>query len=577
MRHQRFLWTLLLLLTLLPTTLTAWLVLPARAATLRVPQDYPTIQAAINAAHTGDTIQVDGDTYPENVIVNATVTIIGEDATTTIVDGGENDMVFNIQADNVELHNLTICNGGRRYSGVTIYDPYDALTIRNTRIIDNAVGVVISGDSITSVDDVTIEDSIFINNQMYGIDAKYSSTTIIRNNQISDSAYGVELSDSSSSHVINNTIFDTSYGIYVPYSNNNNISTNTLTSNSWNIYLTYSNSNIIGNNDVSDGSVGIQIMRSQGNTVLNNTASSSSYGIYLGYCGANTVSGNTASLNDWGIDLYNTTASTIKENTIKDNTWGFYVVENSKGNYFYHNNIINNVKQAFQDLTSGQNTWRTPTTPYEGNYWSDYKGEDTDGDGTGDTYLPWQGVDWHPLMTPWGPYSDIAIISVTTSTAKAYVGEIVNITVTAENQGSATETFNVTAKYENITYGILETVGTQEVTDLPADETIILTFTWNTTDVQPCINYTIKAEASLVPNEIDTSDNTFIDGKVKVKIVADINGDGIVDIEDLSIVAISYGYFEGEPGYNPEADLIKDGMVDIGDISLVCMNYGKTC
>lgn len=576
MRYQRFLWSLLLL-TLLPTTLTTWLIHPARAATLRVPQDYPTIQAAINAAHTGDTIQVDAGTYPENVRVNATVTIIGKAPTTTIVDGGENDMVFNIQADNVELNNLTIRNGGRRYSGVTIYDPCHTLTIRNTRIINNAVGVVISGDSITSVDDVTIEDSIFINNQMYGIDVKYSSNTIIRDNEISDGAYGIELSDSSSSHVINNTVYGTSYGIYVPYSNNNNISTNTLTSNSWNIYLTYSNSNIVGHNEVSGGTVAIQLMCSESNSILNNTSSDSSYGIYLGRCGANTVSGNTLLLNDWGIELYNSSGSTIKENFVRENTWGVYVAENSKANYLYHNNIINNVKQVYQDLTSGQNTWRTPTTPYQGNYWSDYPGEDTNGDGVGDTYRPWQGVDWYPLMVPWGLYHDIAIISVTSSATKVYVGEIVNVTVVAENQGTWTEAFNVTAKYENTTYGILEAIGTQEVIDLAPEQNVTLTFIWNTIDTQPCINYTIKAESSAIPDDIDTSDNTFTDGAVKVNLPGDVDGDGAVDIQDLAMISQAYATQEGDPGYNPELDLNHDGYIDIRDLSIVGRNYGSTC
>ena len=54
----------------------------------------------------------------------------------------------------------------------------------------------------------------------------------------------------------------------------------------------------------------------------------------------------------------------------------------------------------------------------------------------------------------------------------------------------------------------------------------------------------------------------------------DVNGDGVVDILDLSLVGWSYGSFEGEPGYNPDADLNEDGIVDIGDISIVCMNYG---
>ncbi len=572
MRYQRFLRTLLLL-TLLPTTLTAWLILPATADTLRVPQDYPTIQAAINAARARDIIQVDTGTYPENVVVNATVTIIGESDVTTIVDGGGDDVVFNIKANDVEIHNLTIRNEGQRYSGVTIDYPYDGLIVRNTRIIDNVIGVFIS-----EADDNTIEDNIFINNQMYGIDAKYSSNTIIRNNDISESAYGIMISDTSNSHVINNTICDTSYGIYVTYSNNNNISINTLTSNSWNIYLTHSDSNIIGNNDVSGGSVGIQVMRSQGNSVFKNTASDSSYGIYLGYCGANTVSGNTASLNDWGIELYNSTASTIKENTVKDNTWGFYVAENSKGNYIYHNNIINNVKQAFQDLTSYPNTWNTPTTPYQGNYWSDYKGTDTDGDGTGDTYLPWQGVDWHPLMTPWGVYNDIAITSVTTSTTKAYVGEIVNITVVAQNQGTYTETFNVTTRYENVTLEIVGTVGTQKVIDLAPQQNVTLIFFWNTTDVQPCVNYTIEAEANVVPGEIDTSDNIYVDGKVKVMAwIADVDGDGDVDLDDLYIVLAVYGTRVGDPDYNPDADIDKDGIVELNDLYYVLRDFGKRC
>ena len=537
-----------------------------------MPQDYPTIQAAINAARARDIIQVDAGTFPENVVVNTTVTIIGESDVTTIVDGGGNDVVFNIKADDVEIHNLTIRNEGQRYSGVTIDYPYDGLVVRNTRIINNVIGVFIS-----EADDNTIEDNIFINNQMYGIDAKYSSNTIIRNNKISESAYGITISDASNSHVINNTIYDTSYGIYVPYSNNNNISVNTLTSNSWNIYLAYSNSNIVGNNAVSDGSVGIQVMRSQDNSVFNNTASDSSYGIYLGYCGANTVSGNTASLNDWGIELYNSSGSTIKENTIGDNTWGFYVAENSKGNYLYHNNVVNNVKQVFQDLTSYPNTWNTPTTPYQGNYWSDYKGTDTDGDGTGDTYLPWKGVDWHPLIAPWGAYHDVAVISVTPSDTQAYVGEIVNITVVAENQGTYTETFNVTARYENVTHGILGTVGKQEIIDLAPEQNVTLTFSWNTTDMQPCVNYTIKAEASAVPDELETSDNTFIDGAVKVKMMGDINGDGVIDIDDLNRAGKAYGSYEGEPYFDPEVDLNKDGHIDMRDLAVIGKNYGKTC
>ena len=47
----------------------------------------------------------------------------------------------------------------------------------------------------------------------------------------------------------------------------------------------------------------------------------------------------------------------------------------------------------------------------------------------------------------------------------------------------------------------------------------------------------------------------------------DVNGDGIVDIWDLSIVAVTYGTFEGEPVYDSDADTNKDGIVDVADIA----------
>jgi len=512
---KRIFWAIVLLALLLPM-LTVWYISPVTAAIRRVPQDYPTIQAAVNAAKAGDTIQVSAATYYERVTVDVRVTIVGENPATTVVDAGGTGTAFTILVTGVEIRGFTIRNGGNRYYGIYAY-LYGGTVIRNNRIFDNVVGVLLA-DS----DGNTIEGNNLFNNSMYGIQVKGLGSNTLRNNTISESAYGIELSDSPSNQITNNTIHNTSYGLYVAYSNNNNASANTLCNNSWNIYLTHSNSNIVGNNAVSGGSAGIQVMRSQGNTIINNTVTGSSYGVYITYCLANTVSGNTASLNDWGIELYNSTGSTIKENMIKDSTWGFYLAENSKRNYIYHNNIINNVKQVFQDPTSSPNTWNTPTAPYQGNYWSDYTGADDGsggrqaGDGIGDTKLPWAGVDYYPLMSPWGVTRDVAIVNVTLSATKAYVGEVVTITVVAENQGTWAETFNVTTSYENTTLGILRTIGTQRITNLDSGANTTIIFSWDTTNVQPGVTYTIKAKADVLPGETDTSDNALTDGLVQV-------------------------------------------------------------
>jgi Right handed beta helix region len=54
-------------------------------ATLKVPSQYPTIQSAINAAHSGDTILVAPGTYSEQLTITTSVNLIGSGAGKTII------------------------------------------------------------------------------------------------------------------------------------------------------------------------------------------------------------------------------------------------------------------------------------------------------------------------------------------------------------------------------------------------------------------------------------------------------------------------------------------------------------
>ncbi len=81
------------------------------------------------------------------------------------------------------------------------------------------------------------------------------------------------------------------------------------------------------------------------------------------------------------------------------------------------------------------------------------------------------------------------------------------------------------------------------------------------------------------PYEIDVDNRDrypLVEPWSQPKLEGDVNEDGVVDIIDLSMVAVSYGRFSWEPEYNRKADLNYDGVIDVFDISLVCIHYGET-
>ena len=186
---------------------------------------------------------------------------------------------------------------------------------------------------------------------------------------------------------------------------------------------------------------------------------------------------------------------------------------------------------------------------------------------------------WHAFITaavvtsPLAEH-DVAVINVTTSKTGGRpletVGQGNNVTiyVTVENQGGFTETFNVTA-YANATI-----IGTLPVTLNPGNIQI-LNYTWDTTGFAYG-NYTISAIADAVPGEIDTADNTMVDGTILVTLPGDIDGDRDVDIFDIVRMAGIYGVSKPDPRYDPNCDLDDDGDIDIFDIVKAAGNYGKS-
>ena len=83
------------------------------SATLYVPTEYSTIQSAIDASSDGDEVYAYPGTYYENINFNGkNISLIGEDRETTIIDGGHNGRVVEIDnIDELYLSGFTIQNG----------------------------------------------------------------------------------------------------------------------------------------------------------------------------------------------------------------------------------------------------------------------------------------------------------------------------------------------------------------------------------------------------------------------------------------------------------------------------------
>jgi len=203
-------------------------------------------------------------------------------------------------------------------------------------------------------------------------------------------------------------------GIKLDHSKRFNISHSNFSNNyEWGIFFTWTNDSYIYNNTASyNRIVGIRLARSANNKAISNTAFQNAEGFRIQFAEAinNTLTNNSAYNNSYyGFYLYYSSNNTLTNNTVYNNSQYQIYLQSSNYNLIY-NNIFNASTGQGVVYDSGSNYWNTS---YDcsgtniiggdcigGNFYSDYSGTDSNGDGIGETIysiLGGSNIDFLPL------------------------------------------------------------------------------------------------------------------------------------------------------------------------------------
>jgi parallel beta-helix repeat protein len=570
----------------------------AEPETIVAPDEYATIQNAINHALVGDTIYVKSGIYYEHVIVNKSVSLIGEDVSTTIIDGNNTGHVIHVVSDHVHVTGFTIQKSGNIHmpaldAGICLNHATDCI-ISGNRAIDNGFAAI----SLLYSHQNTIINNNLSSTGWGGIHLLSSSRNIVSGNIIADKYGGVNGHVSSNyNNITENVISNCTYGGFWHAASYNNIRGNNISAIAVEgIWLQDQvNYNIVAENNFTNTTIAIRLQGPHHNNVLSrNVITGAEYGIKIEeQANSNTVSGNIIAGCQFGIQVLNARYTEISDNTIARNYgdgWDAGIRLDYAGYTRIHSNLI-------------VDNWRGILLYTSSPHVSIYSNNITDNEfairvaSGGSDYL---NVSDNVVinnrgygigLTGFGGASNYATISrnlILNNSDGIALGQYSNYnTILHNNIGQNSYGFYIDYSTQNTIWGnnIIDNdqqvyVSTGSVNNWGNGYPYGGNY-WSDyfgVDVKSGLDQDLPGSDGLgdTPYVIDADNTDYYPLMNPWAPLGDINNDRIVDIYDIVIAAQAFGTIPGDLNWNPQADLYQDEVIDIFDLIIIAIHYGET-
>jgi nitrous oxidase accessory protein len=329
------------------------------------------LQQRIDATPSGGTLVVEKGLYTGAVVIRGPLLVIGRGQ--PIINGLGKGSVVTIAGDGVVLRGFVIRNSGRQ-------------------VTEEAAGISVSGNRHT-IEDNVIEDVYF------GIHIAGGTQHVIQRNWITPGehhgarpGHGMNIWNTRDSRLIANRISDARDGIYLSFTEGVLVEQNEITRCRYGIHSMYSQRARILDNRVHANLLGAALMLSdrlelRRNRIEQHREGSSAYGLLLKDINNldatdNVIRANQIGIYAEGVAEQPSSHAVLTSNVIAGNTVGV-ALQGSATLTIAGNDFTDNLTDV-RPLGSRVSPSVRWAQDGRGNFWSEYRGFDANGDGIGD-------------------------------------------------------------------------------------------------------------------------------------------------------------------------------------------------